>query len=71
MIQDFYRNKVMRDAVRQYIDDCFVKEAVEKMFNREDVTHIADAKELLDKAFSSMEVDFGAKKETNNINEAR
>ena len=71
MIQDFYRNQVMRDAVKQYIDDCFVKEAVEKMFNREDVTHIADAKELLDKAFDRMEMDFGVKKVGNNNNEAR
>lgn len=71
MDSTFYTNTVLREEVRQYIEDCFKKEAVDKVFAREDVAHIADAMDLLNKAFSQMEADFGAKKESNNLNNAR
>lgn len=64
-VQDFYTNQVLRDAVRAYIEESFRVEAVEMVFNREDVSHIADAKDLLDKAFSQMDIDFKVTKPVN------
>lgn len=71
MIADFYKNKAQREAVKQYIEDYFRKEAVDMVFARKDVSHVADAMELLDSAFSQMEVDYGIKKKINNVNGAR
>lgn len=70
-VKDFYTNVVMRNAVKDYLIACFEKEAVELVFKREDVSHIADAKELLDKAFEQMAAEFGAKPPVNNSNPAR
>lgn len=66
-VQDFYTNQVLRDAVRSYIEECFRVEAVDMVFKREDVSHIADAKDLLDRAFSQMEVDFKVNKPVNTL----
>lgn len=70
-VQDFYTNQPLREAVRSYIEECFRQEAVDKVFKREDVSHIADAKELLDTAFTQMEAEFRSNKIINQINEAR
>lgn len=70
-VKDFYTNVAMREAVRNYIMDCIEKEAIEMVFDRKDVSHVADAKELLSKAFERMEADFGAKPKTINLNSAR
>ena len=70
-VQDFYNNKVMREAVREYIESCLEVEVVDKVFKREDVSHIADARDLLDTSFSQMEAEFKPKEVINQINEAR
>lgn len=70
-IQDFYRNKVLREEVKQYIDTYIQQETIAMVFERKDVSHIADAKDLIDKVFSQMEVDYGIPKKNNTINEAR
>lgn len=66
-VQDFYTNQALRDAVRAYIEECFKVEAVEMVFRREDVSHIADARDLLDRAFNQMEVDFKVTKPVNTL----
>lgn len=71
LVQDFYRHKGMREEVKQYVDDYFTQEAVRMVFERKEVKHLADAKELWDKAFEQMAVDFEVKKEVKNLNEAR
>lgn len=70
-VQDFYTNQVLRDSVRAYIEESFRVEAVDRVFKREDVSHIADAKGLLDVAFANMELEFQGNKQTNQTNEAR
>lgn len=70
-VQDFYRNKAMREAVQEYILTVLRKEAIDMVFERQDVFYIADAKDLLDKAFKQMEAEFRPAKTTSTINEAR
>lgn len=70
-VQDFYRNKVMREAVQEYILTVLRKEAIDMVFERQDVFYVADAKDLLDKAFKQMELEFRPAKTNSTINEAR
>ena len=71
IVGDFYKNKAMRTEVRAYIEAVFNKEIIEKVYAREDVSHIADANDLVERAFTQMELDFGSKKKSTNLNEAR
>lgn len=71
MIKEFALNKVLREAVRSYMQGVFNQEIITRVHNREDVSHIADAEELVDKAFEQMSIDYEPKKEIKNINEAR
>lgn len=70
-VQDFYLNKAMREAVRDYIFADIQEQAVEMVFKREDVSHIADAAELIDQAFKKMDTEFNNNKTNTTINEAR
>lgn len=70
-VQDFYSNQPLREAVRAYLEESFRVEAVDKVFKREDVSHIADAKDLLDASFNNMEQEFRVIKQTNKENGAR
>lgn len=70
-MRDFATNKALREMVKEYILNVFREQAVEKVFSREDVTHIADAAELVEAAFVKMEVEFTPQKDTIKINEAR
>ena len=68
----FYNDKDTKENVYNYLVDYLEKEAVKRVFDREDVSAIADAKEVIDKAFSNLEVLFNKKVEKKEqINEAR
>ena len=48
------------------------EEAKQMVFERKDVAHIADAKELIDKAFRQIEIEYGVQpKQSKPINEAK
>lgn len=71
-LKDFYLNEVMRNDVQAYLIDFLKLQAIEKAFAKEDINGIADAKEVLDKAFSNLEVIFAPESEGKEIkNEAR
>ena len=71
-LKDFYLNEVMRNDVKEYLNDFLKDEAVRMLMNREEPYAVADAKEVLDKAFQNLEVLFSPKvKEKEQINEAR
>ena len=71
-LKDFYINEVMRNDVKAYLIDFLKVQAIEKAFNREDTSAVAEAKEVLDKAFENLEVIFSSKSEGKAIvNEAR
>lgn len=61
-----------KEALKEFIFDCINEEALDKMFKREDVTHIADARELIEKAFDKLNTIYGIPtKQTTPTNQAR
>ena len=48
----------LKEALKEYIEMYIAQEAMRKLYAREDVTHIADAKELIDKIFQQIEIDY-------------
>lgn len=49
----------MREAFKQYLSDFIAQEAVRLIYTRTNTDHIADAHELLNKAFEQLDVDYG------------
>lgn len=71
-LKDFYLNEVMRNEVKTYLIDFLKVQAIEKAFAKEDTSAVAEAKEVLDKAFENLEILFAPKSEGKEIvNEAR
>jgi hypothetical protein len=66
-LQDFYMNEVLRGEVKTYLLDYFKVEAIERTFNRESTAHIADAKEIVEKAFDNLELLFQPKSEVKEL----
>lgn len=60
----------MRDDVREFIMNILREETQRKVFARQDVSGIADAKEILDKAFQTMANEFEPKKKQEVVNDA-
>ena len=60
-LQSFNLDKDTKENVRQYLSQFFKDEAVRKLMNREDAVALADATELLDKAFENLDVIFNSK----------
>lgn len=50
----FYRDETMRDAVKDFMVAQLEQMAIDRTFNKEDITGIAEAKELVDKTFSKL-----------------
>lgn len=72
LLQRFNGDIHTREAFKAYLEQFIASEGIRRMYLREDVAHIADAKELIDKCFQQLEMDYGIperKKET--VNEAR
>lgn len=71
-LQEFYQDKDTRENVHSYLIDFLKEEAVRKIFDKEDVSAVAEAKEMIDKAFENMDVLFLPKLEAKEQkNEAR
>ena len=71
-LKDFFLNEVMRNDVKTYLIDSLKEQAIDKAFNREDTSAVAEAKEVLDKAFENLEILFASKQENKETkNEAR
>lgn len=71
-IKEFYTDAETRDNVKSYLLDFIKEEGCKKMFDKEDVSGYADAKEIIEKAFNEMEYLFSPKpKEKIILNEAR
>lgn len=69
---EFYNDKETKDNLHNYLVDYLEKETVKKVFNREDISGVADAKECIDEAFENLEVLFAPKSGGKDIkNEAR
>lgn len=71
-LQEFYNDKDTKNNVKEYLLQFFKEEAVRMLMNREDAVAVADATELVIKAFDNMEVLFSPKsKGKKQLNEAR
>lgn len=58
ILQRFNADKHLKDALIAYIHDVIDDEALKRMYAGEDVSHIKDARDLIDKAFSDLEEEF-------------
>ena len=68
----FYKDEDTRENVHNYLTEFLSQEAVKKVFNKEDVSAVAEAKEMIDKAFENMGIMFQETKVgKEQINEAR
>lgn len=71
-LKDFFLNESMRTEVKAYLVEFLTTKAVKKVFDREDTSSIAEAKEVIDQAFEHLETLFASKTEGRTIkNEAR
>jgi hypothetical protein len=72
LLRRFNDDIATREAVKQFFIDCIAEEAVRRTFCREDVAHIADAKDLIEKTFQQLAITYGVQKEDRKpTNEAR
>ncbi|MDD4988443.1 MAG: hypothetical protein PHS68_06085 [Candidatus Izemoplasmatales bacterium] len=71
-LQQFFLETDTRDNVKNYLIEFLEREAVRKVFTKEDISGLADARDCIEKAFYNLEVLFGEKPKTKEaINEAR
>lgn len=54
-LQEFWNDKEMCANVKSYLDEFIQTEGVVKLFAKESILGIAEAKELVDKAWEKME----------------
>lgn len=72
MLKEFYTNESMRNDVKNYLIDFLKIQAIDKTFKKEDTTAIAEAKEIIDRAFEELDILFYPKVEGKEVkNEAR
>ena len=68
ILKQFYSNVHEREEVHNYLINVLKDMTVERAFEKQDVSGIADAKEAIDTAFSKLEVEFGEKPDPRPIN---
>lgn len=66
-LKDFFLNENMRTEVKAYLIGFLTEKAVEKVFNKEDTSGVAEAKECIDKAFENLETLFPSTTETKEV----
>lgn len=70
-LEEFYRDEGMRKNVHSFLVDFLEKEAIKKVFDREDVAGVAEAKSVIDKAFEEMETLFSPKPKSDTKDQSR
>jgi len=69
---EFWKDTATKDNVKNYLIQFFQEEAVRRLMNREDAVALADATDLVQKAFENMDILFQPKVTKKlPINEAR
>lgn len=62
----------VKSALKEYFDMFIAEECVKMAYDRKNVSHIADAKELIDKVFQQIEIDYAIPNQpTEQSNQAR
>jgi hypothetical protein len=70
-LQEFYNDKETAANVKKWLHQICEEEVLKKVFNREDVSGFADARDIIDIAFEKMDEMFAPKPKKNTDNEAR
>jgi len=71
-LRRFQGDVATREEVQQFVIDFIAEEGIKLMFERKDVSHIADAKMLIDGAFDKLHILYGIKNPpTENTNTSR
>lgn len=71
-LKDFFLNELMRNEVKEYLEGYLRLLAVERAFAKEDTLGIAEAREILEKAFDNLEATYHIEENGKEIkNEAR
>jgi hypothetical protein len=69
---EFQKDTDTKNNVHEYLVEFLRGEAIRKVFEREDVSAVSEAKEIIDKAFENLDIIFNPKEEKKErINEAR
>ena len=71
LIEQFYLQGALKEAVQEYIHKHLEKLAVKKVFSREDTKAIAEAKDILDSAFDQINEDYKKKNIKDTKNQCR
>lgn len=68
ILQQFYIQEEMRNAVKEYILNHLKEITIKKAFNGESTEGICEAKNTLQNAFKQLDDTYGAKTQTNAVN---
>lgn len=71
ILKRFYDDEHTREAVKAFFKETMDELALFKIYNREDVSGLADAEEIVETVFIKLEEEFGSQKHSNLNNEAR
>jgi hypothetical protein len=71
LLKQFHRDEHTREAVRTFLNNVLQKKAVERVFGREETKDLADAKDVIDEAFTELHELYADDKEEKVINKAR
>lgn len=64
LLQRFNNDNHTKEAFKEFALRCIEDEALKRMFERKDVSHIPDAKELLDAIFTRLSEQFEIKSQS-------
>ncbi len=64
-LKTFYDNESQREAVREFMIACLEELAVKRVFSKEDVASLADAKEVVEHTFIRLKEIYGEKPKPN------
>ena len=66
-LQEFYKDVATRENVREFLVQCVTEEMVKVGFEKGDTKPIAEAREIIDKAFEKLDNMFTSKQEPKEI----
>lgn len=61
ILAGFYRNEAEREAVKAFLIECLKEMAVGRVFDKQTVAGIYDARKIIDLAFQRLEELYGVK----------
>ena len=58
-LRQFYNDEHTRLAVQAFLVEVLAQEAIQRVMERKDVSHLADANDIIEKAFIKLKETFG------------